>query len=187
MPRRWTEATERDRWRRCDAKNVAGGDIVEVVRRALVFLILTAACGRIGIEARSGQTPDPDAADVPDGSRLPDSPAVCPVGTVAIADGSSVCVEQAERGTETWTTAKTTCEGLGRRLCKDVEWASACNNASGLVNMFNDEGGSNLNWEWVDDLVATDVAGKRGYDACDATSAHEIFVDPYDYRCCLDL
>ena len=144
--------------------------------RIAVVLALTLGCGRIGYDARDVVLGD----DAPtDGSA-----AGCPADTTPITADANVCVEKVERGTATWTMARATCEGLGRRLCADLEWAAACDKASDLVNMASDSDA--LQWEWVADETAG-VALKRGYDACDAMSSHEIFVDPYDYRCCVDI
>jgi hypothetical protein len=51
--------------------------------------------------------------------------------------------------------------------------------ASGLTDMVNQ------GYEWVAE-EDSGVAHKRGESGCDDASAHEIFVDPYGYRCCLD-
>jgi hypothetical protein len=53
--------------------------------------------------------------------------------------------------------------------------------------MANDGGGTGPEWEWVADLVTQNEAAKRGFSACGSMSSHEIFVDPYDYRCCVDI
>jgi hypothetical protein len=90
-----------------------------------------------------------------------------------------VCIEQARRGAETWTNARASCMGLGRRLCADAEWFEACTMANGLIDMVND------GYEWVAEQDSG-VAQKRGASGCDDMSAHEIFVDRYGYRCCLD-
>lgn len=138
-------------------------------------LLLLVGCGRIGIEPRIGELADA-APDVAPDAR------VCPADTTELMTGSSVCIEKTERGTETWTNAKATCEGLGRRLCADAEWLLACDNATGLIDMANDAASE---WEWMAEENGG-VAQKRGYAACSDTSAHEILIDPYDFRCCVD-
>jgi len=140
------------------------------------MLLAWAGCGRIGYEPR---VLDQDGPSPSDGQ------AGCPVGTTELTVGSATCIEQAERGTETWTDAKAICEGLGRRLCTDAEWFLGCTDAAGLVDMANDGNGNNPEWEWVAEEQAG-VAQKRGYAACTDTSSHEIFIDAYDYRCCVD-
>jgi hypothetical protein len=149
------------------------------VRIAVVLALTLLGCGRIGIEERTVDPGDALTGDSP--VMRDDAPAACPPGTTPIKPGVTACVEVAERGNETWTVAKATCEGLGRRLCTDDEWAIACDNATGLIDMAGDG-----NWEWVAD-ESGGIADKRGFDLCSDESAHEIFVDPYDYRCCLDL
>lgn len=144
-----------------------------------MLVLLLAGCGRIGIDEIENQNQAADAAN--------DAPRVCPADTVAISDSSFVCIEKAERGNMTWTAAKATCEALGRRLCADAEWATGCDQATGLIDMFDDGGGATPEWEWVAELVAPGVGGKRGYGLCADTSSHEIFVDPYDFRCCVDI
>ncbi len=142
------------------------------------MIVLTAACGRIGYEPRVGD--DDVDATTDTGS------AACPTGTTELTAGSLVCIEQEERGNETWTDATSICDGLGRRLCSDAEWFLACTDAVGLVDMANDGAGANPEWEWVSDLATAGEAEKRGYAACGDMSSHEILIDPYDFRCCVD-
>jgi hypothetical protein len=132
-----------------------------------VLLLAVAACGRVDFEARSVPY---DAA--------PDAAPVCPSGTTELTAGSAVCIEIAQRS-DTWTTAKATCAAAGRRLCADAEWALACDNAIGLDSMIGPD------WEWVAE-ESGGVAQKRGFAACSDTSSHEIFVDPYEFRCCVN-
>lgn len=124
------------------------------------MLLVTSACGRIGYDEV-------------------DSDATCPAGTTSLSPGSSACIEVVERGTMPWTGAAADCAALGRRLCRDLEWAEACVNATNLVDML--DGG----WEWVAEESAG-VAQKRGSTECTAISSHAV-VDPYEYRCCVDL
>ncbi len=142
-------------------------------------LLALCACGRLGYESRRGE---PDAAIDASVDAATDAPTdaapVCPAGTTEISAGAAVCIEQAQRGSLTWTDAKADCESLGRRLCADAEWATACVNAVGMQAMINDD------WEWVAE-ESGGVAGKRGNLTCDDISSHEIFVDPYGYRCCV--
>jgi hypothetical protein len=147
---------------------------------AALLVVAVSACGRIGYDAR---TAPPDAAV--DGAAQPvdavqpvDALPVCAADTIEITAGSSVCIELTRRGTEPWTLAKSTCEGLGRRLCADAEWFTGCTNAPGVMNMTGDS------WEWVAE-EAGGVAQKRGASGCADISAHAI-VDPYGYRCCDD-
>ncbi len=149
--------------------------------RSAVVIVLLVACGRINLD------PIENLAGDATGDATSDGPRVCPADTAALSAGVTTCIEKAERGTETWTDADATCRGLGRRLCTDAEWALACDQATGLVDMFNDEAGVTPNWEWVADLVGGSEAAKRGFSLCTDTSSHEIFVDPYDYRCCVDI
>jgi len=146
-----------------------------LMRAALLVLVL--GCGRIGIDPVESLAGDAPVTDAPRG---------CPDDMVAIADGVPTCVEKTERGTLTWTTAKQACTDAGRRLCAGNEWTLACKLAPGLVDMANDGGGSEINWEWVAE-VNGDIADKRGLEQCTDMSAHEIFADPYDFRCCLDI
>ena len=148
------------------------------MRIALALLVLTAACGRIGYDELAAVRIDA-MADAPVDA------ATCPSDTTPITAGSSVCVELVERGNAPWTVARDTCASLGRRLCADAEWAIACTDASGLVDMANDGNGATPEWEWVAEEAAG-VAQKRGYSACSSMSSHQV-IDPYDYRCCLDL
>lgn len=140
------------------------------------LLVCVVGCGRIGI--------DPIANRVDDA--VADTPRVCPADMVAIAEGVPTCVETSERGTLTWTEADQACKAAGRRLCGGAEWTLACEKAPGLVEMANDGGGNAINWEWVAE-VNGDIADKRGLELCTDMSAHEIFADPYDFRCCLDI
>ena len=142
----------------------------------LAVLVLIAGCGRIGIEPRIGEL---DAAVTPD---VTADARVCPADTTELMAGSTVCIEKTERGNDTWTNAKAACEGLGRRLCADAEWLLACDSATGLVDMANDAASE---WEWMAEETGG-VALKRGFAACGDMSSHEILVDPYDYRCCVD-
>ena len=132
--------------------------------------MLVGGCGHIGFDAREGQG-DPDA--VPG----------CPPDMVPIETGADVCIEKSERGNDTWTTARSTCLGLGRRLCEATEWYTGCVSAPVLADMADDPGGAE--WEWFAGEEGG-VAEKGGFAACTDTSSHAV-VDPYDYRCCLTL
>lgn len=147
--------------------------------RFVALLVVAAGCGRIGLDpiANLGGDAAPDARVCPSDTAA--------ITTTAVTDAALVCIEKTERGTETWTTANATCASLGRRLCTDAEWAAACENTVGLVDMAGDPGGQN--WEWVADILPSGDGGKRGYDLCSDTSSHEILVDPYDFRCCVDI
>jgi hypothetical protein len=119
-----------------------------------------------------------------DGPRPVDAaPPPCPGGTIAIA-GTNACIEAIERGTAEWTAARDTCLGEGRRLCSDAEWVAACESTSGLENMIGDDGGTDLQWEWVADEFDGE-AHRRGYEICADESVTSVF-DPHDYRCCVD-
>ncbi len=161
---------------------------------AAVLVVASAAaasaCGRIGYDERNDD--DPDAASQP-----VDAPAVdavdadvsdglpaCPSGSVEVCTGSTVCIEIDERGYDTWTNAVAACAAVGRRLCSQAEWDQACPCATGLNEMFQDGGGSMLEWEWTAD-ESGGVAHKRGYAACGDQSTHAVS-DPYDFRCCVD-
>jgi len=133
-------------------------------RLSWALLVVTAiGCGRVNYDERRGL----DAND----------PAACPSETTEIQPGGDVCIELVERGTVPWTTAKSMCASLGRRLCADAEWFTACVNATGLVDMI--DGG----YEWVAEEM-DGVALKRGSTACTVMSSHAV-VDPYEYRCCV--
>lgn len=133
---------------------------------------LGAGCGRIGIDLLEL------AVDAP-----PEVPApACPSGTTELAPGAATCVELVEQGSASWTSADQQCRLLGRRLCTDAEWALACVKAQGLIDMFDDQGGAEPNWEWTADMDAG-VAQKRGYGACEDMSSHTVDVT-YDFRCC---
>jgi hypothetical protein len=138
--------------------------------------VLTAAvlggCGHIGFDERTGD----------DGG---DAPTQCPADMVLIDSGADVCVEKAERGYAPWLEAKTACVDLGRRLCDGTEWYIACLGAPFLVDMANDGGGANPQWEWFAGL-SVDIAEKGGFAECADTSSH-VVTDPYDFRCCLTL
>lgn len=159
----------------------AGQDGTLGTMRGVVLLALV-ACGRIGYEPRL----DNGAADATSDTTSDTPGADCPPGTLRFTSPPAVveafaCIETAERGNATWTEAREQCTAAGRRLCTDAEWFAACEELPGLVDMAGDG-----NWEWVADEDAG-VAQKRGVDVCGDTSAHEIFVDPYDFRCCVDL
>ena len=124
-------------------------------------MLLTAACGRLGYDAAIDAIP------------------VCPSDTTEIIAGSQVCIERAQRGNLTWTNSVASCNSLGRRLCTDMEWYTACINASGLTNMTGDS------YEWVAEM-SNGIGSKRGASGCTDMSSHEIYVDPYGYRCCVD-
>lgn len=141
------------------------------------LLVLVVGCGRIGIDPIANLAGD---------SAVADGPRVCPADMVAISDGGATCIEKTERGNLTWTAADQACKDAGRRLCAGDEWTLACKQAPGLVEMANDGGGSDVNWEWVAE-VNGDIGDKRGLELCTDMSAHEIFADPYDFRCCLDI
>lgn len=139
----------------------------------LGWLALAGGCGRLDFDARMAPPSDASVDAAIDA-------AGCPAATTPIAAGSTVCIEQARRGSETWTNARASCMALGRRLCADAEWFEACEMASGLTDMIND------GYEWVAE-ESNGVAQKRGASGCGDMSSHEIFVDPYGYRCCVDL
>jgi hypothetical protein len=142
------------------------------MRHVLFGLVLVCGCGRIGFDGVSridDPPPGPDAGCPGDTAKVP----------VTAARMSASCIEKAQRGSATWTDAKADCEGLGRRLCADAEWLAACLGADGVTEMIGD-------YEWVAEEAAG-VAKKRGSSACDDSSEHEIFVDPFGYRCCIDL
>jgi hypothetical protein len=149
------------------------------------IVMLLGGCGRVGYERRTGaDAHDLDAATdaaidaatdaAPDAidAYIP----VCPTGMTELTVGSTVCIEQVERGNASWTIAKLDCEMLGRRLCADAEWYLGCTDAAGLVDMI--DGG----FEWVAEEAAG-VAQKRGPNACTDISSH-VVVDPYEFRCC---
>ena len=139
------------------------------MRSVLAIIMLMSACGRLGYEERRAEDAGNDAS--------PDANPVCAADTTEIMVGSSICIEIAQRGSATWTNAKASCMSLGRRLCADAEWFTGCVNATGLTSTTDD-------WEWLAE-ESGGVALKRGSGACTATSSHEIFVDPYGYRCCV--
>jgi hypothetical protein len=139
-----------------------------------VLLIALCACGRLGYDE---VLPEVAADGTPDA--MPDAAPACVEGTLPIAADSSVCIEIAERGNVTWTSAKADCESLGRRLCADAEWYAGCTYQPTLVGMVDGD------FEWVAEESAG-VAQKRGPSTCEGMSAHEIFVDPYVYRCCVE-
>ncbi|MBX3161270.1 MAG: hypothetical protein KF773_35235 [Deltaproteobacteria bacterium] len=141
---------------------------------ALVVVALSvAACGRIGYDEVAG----PAVIDAP-----PVAP-TCPADTAPIHEGANVCIEKATRGTATWLLANDACTALGRRLCEDAEWLTACEMATGLMDM---AGGTDSTWEWMADNDGV-TAQKRGLDACTDTSSHEIDSGDYDFRCCVGL
>ncbi len=143
------------------------------------MVTVLAGCGRIGFSERTQVDAPADApASVDTPAQLIDAPAMCPVDALEIAAGSTVCIEIAQRGIDPWTTAKTTCEGLGRRLCADAEWLAGCTNQPTLMDMVGDD------YEWVAE-EAGGIAQKRGASACDDSSSHAV-IDPYGYRCCVD-
>ena len=135
-----------------------------------MLLFGLAACGRFGFDESGIGVVTPDAT--------PDAPPTCPSDTTELAPDATVCIEKAQRS-DTWTNAKMMCGSAGRRLCADAEWALACDNAVGLISMVGPD------WEWVAE-EAGGVAQKRGFGACSDTSSHEIFVDPYEFRCCVN-
>jgi hypothetical protein len=146
-----------------------------VTRRfALLLLAASAACGRLNYDALE-EPPPIGAADAP-------SSGACPADTAPIEPGAAVCIELAERGTTTWVAANDACANLGRRLCRDAEWAVACEKAVGLADM---AGGADTTWEWMLEQDGT-LALKRGIDVCTDTSSHEIANGDYDFRCCVD-
>jgi hypothetical protein len=139
--------------------------------KAFVLLVALAACGRLGFDA--GETPpvfDIDAQV---------TPGVCPSATVETKSDSGVCIETAQRGIKTWVGAKDDCASNGRRLCGDAEWLGACEKAPGLQAMVDD-------WEWVAEETGGIASKRGGAGACTDTSRHEIDIDPFGYRCCVD-
>lgn len=141
----------------------------------VALLVAGAACGRIGIDPREDAPPAlPVEAAVP----------VCPQGTTEIEPGASTCIELVERGSLSWVAADAKCHALGRRLCSEAEWVTACNRATGLVDMIDDENGASANWEWTGDLTPMGEGVKRGLTTCADASAHAVDSDPYDFRCC---
>jgi hypothetical protein len=155
-------------------------------RPVLVAAMLLAACGRIGYDELTDDTDAASADAATDATAIDaiDALAACPTGTVELCAGSLVCIEQVERGYDTWTNAVAACAAVGRRLCTQAEWDLACPCAPSLTDMFNDNGGSSAEWEWTAD-ESGGVAHKRGYSSCSDQSTH-VVTDPYDYRCCAD-
>lgn len=158
-----------------------------------ILAVVTVSCGRIGYDERSDDDTDaaetdasPIDAEAIDAAAIDaiDALAACPNGTAELCAGSLVCIEIAERGYDTWTNAVATCSAVGRRLCTQAEWDLACPCAPSLMEMFQDGGGSTLEWEWTAD-ESGGVAHKRGYDSCASQSTH-VVTDPYDFRCCVD-
>jgi hypothetical protein len=133
--------------------------------------------------------PDADAVDAvavdadtgtPD-ALVPDAGPPCPTGMLLITGGAGgdFCIDADQSAGDTWTNAGTICGGRGARLCADAEWLEACGMSPvGLADMLGD-------WEWVVELESASAARKRGFSSCSSISSHEIFVDPYPYRCCL--
>lgn len=142
-------------------------------------MFVLGGCGRLSFEPIENLAAS-DAAT--------DGPRVCPADTSALSAGVTAgvmtCIEKAERGYMTWTDADAKCRSLNRRLCADAEWALACDQAAGLADMISDADG--FQWEWVAE-VANDQGSKRGYEFCGDIATHEIFVEPYDFRCCVDI
>ena len=104
----------------------------------------------------------------------------CPSGMIEVAPdaGSPMfCIEIAEREALPWNDGRAICEGMGRRLCTEPEWADACVIAGPSLQTMTD------GWEWTVEIVADMEARKRGDGSCDAISSH-IISDPYPYRCC---
>lgn len=158
-----------------------------------ILAVVAVSCGRIGydeltdddIDAAVDGSPTIDAVSVDaDSTDAIDALAACPSGTVELCSGSLVCIELVERGYDTWTNAVAMCASVGRRLCTGAEWDLACPCATSLTDMFNDNGGSSPEWEWVAEETGG-VAHKRGYASCADQSTH-VVTDPYDYRCCAD-
>jgi hypothetical protein len=151
-----------------------------------VLVVVASACGRIGYdELEVGDTDaEVDAPTDADPVDAVDALAACPGGTAELCTGSLVCIELTERGYDTWTNAVAACAAVGRRLCTGAEWDLACPCAPSLTDMFNDNGGSSLEWEWVAE-ESGGIAHKRGYSSCSDQSTHAI-TDQYDYRCCAD-
>jgi hypothetical protein len=145
-----------------------------------VWAALASACGRLGFDA---QGPRPIDGSVDGATEGPADAAIdtagCPVDMTAIAPGGAVCIELAQRGIATWTNAMAACTTRGRRLCGDAEWHTACLMATGLSGMVGDD------YEWVAE-ESGGFAQKRGATSCEDKSTHEILVDPYGYRCCVD-
>jgi hypothetical protein len=104
-----------------------------------LVLVFLAGCGSVTAGGGADALPAPDATP-------------CPADTVPVSNApGSACIERHERGTAEWDAARTTCLGLGRRLCTDDEWGAACGGAPGLDNIIADDDGTNLAWEWVDE------------------------------------
>lgn len=148
------------------------------------MILAAAGCGRIGLDPLPIDAAEEVPVDAaPDATVITNEdaavPRTCPTGSTELSSGSMVCIELTERGTIPWTEAKTMCEADGRRLCSDAEWVEACNNAVGVIDMLD------LGWEWVAEEVAG-IAQKRGASLCTDMSTHQV-IDPYEYRCCLDL
>ncbi|KAB2888491.1 MAG: hypothetical protein F9K40_20465 [Kofleriaceae bacterium] len=156
---------------------------------AVVVAGLAIGCGRIGYDEREDDVDamadgiGPTDADPTDADPT-DALAACPTGTVELCSGSPVCIELTERGYDTWTNAVAACAAVGRRLCTGAEWDLACPCAPALVDMFDDQGGSAAEWEWVAE-ESGGTAHKRGYTSCADQSTH-VVTDPYDFRCCVD-
>lgn len=152
----------------------------------LVAVSLLAGCGRIdydpqGRAARDASAPPIDASSSLDAGEAGTPP--CPAGTEEI-DGlaSRVCIDLAQSGSISYQQSAAACASAGKRLCSDAEWLAGCDQLSPAIatDMIDD-------WEWVADLASDGVARKRGAGSCAGMSTHEIYVDAYGYRCCLDL
>ena len=137
-------------------------------------ILVMVGCGRINLDPIENLAGD-------DGG--PDIGGLCPDDTIDLQNAANTCIEKTERGYKTWVDADTTCRGLGRRLCTDAEWALACGMPAGLTEMTSDVAG--FEWEWVAE-VANEQGSKRGYELCGDIATHEIFLQPYDFRCCVD-
>jgi hypothetical protein len=153
-----------------------------------ILASVAVSCGRIGYDERSDDDTDAETIDSAPIDAIEvdavDALSACPNGTAELCSGSLVCIEIAERGYDTWTNAVAACAAVGRRLCTQAEWDLACPCAPSLLEMYQDGGGSSLEWEWTADELSG-VAHKRGYDSCASQSTH-VVSDPYDFRCCVD-
>lgn len=120
------------------------------------------------------------------------APASCPEGMVGVsAESGGFCIDVVETYTGDYPKAEKACSVQGKRLCQEMEWRHACeqatNNGMPLKNMLG-------NWEWtgswnnalkgdMEDLQTRSVLmGKT--DCQTLLDVPQWKPDPYPGRCC---
>lgn len=104
-------------------------------------------------------------------------PPECPPGSIYSLTDHPYCIEDFQSPPLPYLDADADCGARGWHLCGGSDYDAAC-----LLGLSYDVD----SWEWIKNMVSPTEAEKRIPSVCGDSAIHPI-VDPYPYRCCLNL